>query len=237
KILRKKDDSVSTQHTNSLPKYKKVRETCQLAELQTPCEQPGQKWHCVEEITGKWRIQKCKGGSKDGSRKRVRSLRAPSSYDNREKVCDCEDPLHKPSRADRRSQRRFSSGGQRFRPRFVHTRPARSLSVEFEGHIYDIDLQADDQSGIRRRGISKRHYNSEDPEYDLGSDDGSEEMLADDTNAVGYPNSVKVTHKCYLLMNDSIHCEREIYQSSKAWKDHKSYVDQEVRCLICMFIS
>lgn len=82
-----------------------------------------------------------------------------------------------------------------YRPRFVHTRPARSLSVEFEGQIYDIDLQADDQSGIRRRGISKRHYNSEDPEYDLGSDDGSEEMLADDTNAVGYLNSVKVTHK------------------------------------------
>ncbi|XP_008394565.1 extracellular sulfatase Sulf-1 isoform X1 [Poecilia reticulata] len=231
KILRKKDDSMSTQQTNSLPKYKKVRETCQLAELQTPCEQPGQKWHCVEEMTGKWRIQKCKGGSKEGPRKRVRSLRPPSSYDNREKACDCEDPLYKPTRADRRSQRRFSSGGQRYRPRFVHTRPARSLSVEFEGQIYDIDLQADDQSGIRRRSISKRHYASEDPEYDLGSDDGSEEMLADDTNAVGYLNSVKVTHKCYILMNDSIHCEREIYQSSKAWKDHKSYVDQEIEAL------
>lgn len=67
--------------------------------------------------------------------------------------------------------------------------------MEFEGQIYDIDLQADDQSAVRRRVISKRHQNPEDPDFDLGSDDGSEEMLADDTNAVGYPNSVKVTHK------------------------------------------
>ncbi|XP_061568929.1 extracellular sulfatase Sulf-1 isoform X1 [Cololabis saira] len=232
KILRKKDDSVSNQHTNSLPKYKKVRETCQQAEFQTPCEQPGQRWHCVEEITGKWRIQKCKGGSKEGSRKRARSLKPRSSYNNRDKACDCEDALYKPSKAERRSQRQFSSSaGQRYRPRFVHTRSARSLSVEFEGQIYDVDLQADDTSAVRRRVISKRHYNPEDPDFDAGSDDGSEEMLADDTNAVGYPNSVKVTHKCYILMNDSVHCEREIYQSSRAWKDHKSYVDQEIEAL------
>ncbi|KAM7390538.1 hypothetical protein PAMA_008616 [Pampus argenteus] len=232
KILRKKDDSVNTQHTNSLPKYKKVKETCQQAEFQTPCEQPGQKWHCVEEITGKWRIQKCKGGSKEGSRKRARSLKPRSSYDNRERGCDCGDGLYRPSRTERRSHRQFSaSSGQRFRPRFVHTRPTRSLSVEFEGQIYDIDLQADDQSAVRPRVISKRHYNSEDPQFDLESDDGSQEMLADDTNAVGYPNSLKVTHKCYILTNDSVHCEREIYQSSRAWKDHKSYVDHEIEAL------
>ncbi|XP_054620962.1 extracellular sulfatase Sulf-1 isoform X2 [Dunckerocampus dactyliophorus] len=230
KILRKKDDSVSTQHTNSLPKYMKVKETCQQAEFQTPCEQPGQRWHCVEEITGKWRIQKCKGGSKEGPRKRARSLRSRSSYDAHERGCDCGDALFKPSRMERRSQR-SSSSGQRYRPRFVHTRPTRSLSVEFEGQIYDVDLQADDQSAVRHRAISKRHYPSEDLDFDSDADDGSEEMLADDTNAVGYPKSLKVTHKCYILMNDSVHCEREIYQSSRAWKDHKSYVDQEIEAL------
>ncbi|XP_076027414.1 extracellular sulfatase Sulf-1 isoform X1 [Genypterus blacodes] len=231
KILRKKDDSASTPHTNSLPKYKKVRETCQQAEFQTPCEQPGQKWHCVEEITGKWRIQKCKGGSKEGSRKRARSLKPRgSSFDTRQRGCDCGDALYKSSRAARRSRQFSSSSGQRYRPRFVHTRPTRSLSVEFEGQIYDIDLQADDQSAVRPRVITKRHH-STDEEPGFVADDGSEEMLADDTNAVGYPNSVKVTHKCYILMNDSVHCEREIYQSSRAWKDHKSYVDQEIEAL------
>uniref|UniRef100_A0A3Q3A1C6 Sulfatase 1 n=1 Tax=Kryptolebias marmoratus TaxID=37003 RepID=A0A3Q3A1C6_KRYMA len=229
KILRKKDDSISTQHTNSLPRHKMIKATCQQAEFPMSCEQPGQKWRCVEEISGKWRLQKCKSGSKDSSRKRTHSLKPRSSYDNREKECDCEDALYKPSKADRRSQRQ--SSGQRFRPRFVHTRPTRSLSVEFEGQIYDIDLQADDQSAIRRRIISKRHYSSDDSELNLGSDEGSEEMLADDTNTVGYPNSLKVTHKCYILMNDSVHCEREIYESSRAWKDHKSYVDQEIEQL------
>ncbi|XP_063729828.1 LOW QUALITY PROTEIN: extracellular sulfatase Sulf-1 [Eleginops maclovinus] len=226
KILRKKEDSVAPQHTNSLPKYKKVKETCQQAEFQTPCEQPGQKWHCVEEISGKWRIQKCKGGSKEGSRKRARSLKPRSSYDPREPGCDCGHALQKSSRPERRAQRQQS--GQRFRPRFVHTRQTRSLSVEFEGQIYDVDLQADDQMAVRRRSISKRHH--DDPEL-LPGLDGSEEMLADDTNAVGYLNSVKVTHKCYMLVNDSVHCEREIYQSPRAWKDHKSYVDQEIEVL------
>ncbi|XP_061122048.1 extracellular sulfatase Sulf-1 isoform X1 [Syngnathus typhle] len=245
KILRKKDDSASTQHTNSLPKYMKVKETCQQAEFQTPCQQPGQKWHCVEEMTGKWRIQKCKGGSKEGGSKeggskqggskegggskRARSLRPRSSYDTQERGCHCSDALYKASRLDRRSHRQ-TSPGQRYRPRFVHTRAARSLSVEFEGQIYDVDLQADDRSAVRRRALTKRQHAPED-ETDSGSDDGSEEMLADDTNAVGYPKSLKVTHKCYILMNDSVHCEREIYQSSRAWKDHKSYVDQEIEAL------
>ncbi|KAK6293268.1 hypothetical protein J4Q44_G00367690 [Coregonus suidteri] len=240
KLLRKKEDrggSSTTQNTNSLPKYKKVKEVCQQAEFQTPCQQPGQKWHCVEEITGKWRIQKCKGGRL----KEAPSLRPLSSYDSREmEPCDC--GPDRPGRAH--LQFPPSSGEPGYRPR---TRPTRSLSVEFEGQIYDSDLAADAQSAMQRRVIRKRHYEQEDPEFSLESDDRSEEMLADDTNAVVYPNSVKVTHKCYFLMNDTVlpcpsprcyflmndtvHCEREIYSSSRAWKDHKSYVDQEIEAL------
>uniref|UniRef100_A0A8B9LXA8 Sulfatase 1 n=1 Tax=Astyanax mexicanus TaxID=7994 RepID=A0A8B9LXA8_ASTMX len=237
KILRKKEDSTGSMtppNTNSLPKYKKVKEACQQAELQTACEQPGQKWHCVVDITGKWRMQKCKGSLKATSRKRARSLRL-RSYDSREKECRCGERGYKPSKAERREHRHASQGSsQRYRPRFVHTRPARSLSVEFEGEIYAVDLQADDRAATEPRPISKRHYEPEesfDPDFGLESDDGSEEMLADDTNAVGYPSSLKVTHKCYILLNDTVHCEREIYQSSKAWKDHKSFVDQEIELL------
>ncbi|KAF5903578.1 extracellular sulfatase Sulf-1 isoform X1, partial [Clarias magur] len=237
KILRKKEEttsSVSTAHTNSLPKYKKVKETCQQAEFQTPCEQPGQKWHCVVDVTGKWRLQKCKGSLKAASRKRTRSLRM-RSYSGRGKECHCDDRAYKSTKSERQAHRHLSQSSRpRYRPRFVHTRHARSLSVEFEGEIYAVDLQEDDRLATEPRPISKPHYEPEtsiDPDFNLESDDASEEMLADDTNAVGYPNSLKVTHKCFILLNDSVRCEREIYQSSKAWKDHKSFVDQEIELL------
>ena len=76
--------------------------------------------------------------------------------------------------------------------------------MEFEGQIYDVDLAADDQSAVQRRVIRKRHYEQEDPEFALESVDRSEEMLADDTNAVGYPNSVKVTHKYDIVPTEGI---------------------------------
>uniref|UniRef100_A0A8C1G1L4 Sulfatase 1 n=1 Tax=Cyprinus carpio TaxID=7962 RepID=A0A8C1G1L4_CYPCA len=228
KILRKKDDSegnLNTQHSNSLPKYKKLKEVCQQAEYQTPCEQPGQKWHCVEEVSGRWRLQKCKGSLKEGSKKRARSLHS-RSYDSREKDCHCGDRPYKSAKAARRTQRQFAHSSN----------PSKyiSLSVEFEGEIYDVDLQADDKTPLEPRPVSKRHHEPEgglDSDFGLESDDGSEEMQSDDTNAVGYPNSLKVTHKCFILMNDTVHCEREIYQSSRAWKDHKNFVDQEIELL------
>ncbi|KAI4786370.1 hypothetical protein KUCAC02_037163 [Chaenocephalus aceratus] len=230
KILRKKEDSATPQNTNSPPEVQEGDGDVSAGVSSDALPAAGTEVALRGGDLGEVEDPEVQRRVEGGLQEEVRSLK-PSF---REPACDCGDALIKSSRPERRAHR--------FRPRFVHTRQTRSLSVEFEGQIYDVDLQADDQTAVRRRSISKRHYDNDPDDPDdphdlemLPGSDGSEEMLSDDTNAVGYMTSVKVTHKrtvwCYMLMNDSVHCEREIYQSPRAWKDHKSYVDQEIEAL------
>lgn len=35
--------------------------------------------------------------------------------------------------------------------------------------------------------------------------------------------------RCYILENDTVQCDLDLYKSLQAWKDHKLHIDHEVR--------
>ncbi|XP_068093577.1 extracellular sulfatase Sulf-1 isoform X2 [Hyperolius riggenbachi] len=252
KFIRKKEEtSKSAPQSNHLPKYERVKELCQQARYQTACEQPGQKWQCIEDVSGKLRIHKCKASMDVVSlKKRTRSINS-RAYGSKHKDCVCPDTDdYRPNRNPRKKQRIYlrPPNGKKFSPRFVHTRVTRSLAVEFEGEVYDIDLEdVENMEAPRTKVITKRHYTSEEEagedneEFEDDEEEEEEEafsspneedvMLADGVVGISPSSSVKVTHKCYILANDTVHCERELYHSSRAWKDHKAYIDKEIEAL------
>ncbi|GCC38121.1 hypothetical protein chiPu_0016632 [Chiloscyllium punctatum] len=231
KLLRKKEEGAGdAQQTNYLPKYERVKEVCQQAKYQTACEQPGQKWQCVEDASGKLRLHKCKGTTKmPAGSKKSKSLRT-QTYSSKD--CECSESSYRMSPSERRNQRQFLRihTTHKFKPRFIHTRPIRSVSVELEGEIYDIDLEIKELKSLVPKNMSAAYPREEGPaeEGDENKDVIAEGGRKADESLL---DSVKVTHKCFILANDTVHCEKELYQSARAWKDHKSYIDKEIEAL------
>ncbi|XP_044296299.1 extracellular sulfatase Sulf-2 isoform X2 [Varanus komodoensis] len=233
KLLHKREnEKMDAQEENFLPKYQRVKDLCQRAEYQTACEQLGQKWQCVEDASGKLKLHKCKGMASltaAGSSKAISNL-LPKYYSQNSEDCNCEENEYKLSPVGRR-KKLFSK--KKYKASYIRSRTIRSVSVEFNGEVYNLDLE-DGYQPVLPRNITNKH------KYDKGAEGGEDDE--DDKDVGEYsgtgsvlenpaPNLIKVTHRCYILENDTVQCDTDLYKSLQAWKDHKLHIDHEIETL------
>uniref|UniRef100_A0A8C7EN88 Arylsulfatase n=1 Tax=Neovison vison TaxID=452646 RepID=A0A8C7EN88_NEOVI len=220
KLLHKRDnDKVDAQEENFLPKYQRVKDLCQRAEYQTACEQLGQKWQCVEDASGKLKLHKCKGPARLGGG--ALSNLVPKYYAPGGEACACDVGDYKLSLAGRR-KKLFK---KKYKTSYARNRSIRSVAIEEDGGAHRTGL--DDTS--QPRNLSKRHWPGapEDPDDKDGGDFSGTGGLPD----YSAPNPIKVTHRCYILENDTVQCDLDLYKSLQAWKDHKLHIDHEIETL------
>ncbi|NWW37668.1 SULF2 sulfatase, partial [Panurus biarmicus] len=230
KLLHKREnEKVDAQEENFLPKYQRVKDLCQRAEYQTACEQLGQKWQCVEDASGKLKLHKCKGVANlaAASKGKGTSNILPKYYNRNNEDCNCEENEYKLGHL-RQRKKLFSK--KKFKPSYVRNRSVRSVSVELDGAAYSLALE-DGYQPILPRNITKQHkvqgavfYEEEDRDMGEYSGTGS---IAEYTA----PNLIKVTNRCYILENDTVQCDTDLYRSLQAWKDHKLHIDHEIETL------
>uniref|UniRef100_H3AIA9 Extracellular sulfatase n=1 Tax=Latimeria chalumnae TaxID=7897 RepID=H3AIA9_LATCH len=230
KLMHKRDtEQVAAQEENFLPKYQRVKDLCQRAEYQTPCEQLGQqKWQCVEDASGKLRLHKCKGmlNLAASSRKGLSSLKS-KYYSRTTGNCDCEDEF----RMSHMGRRKKFYSKKKYKTSYVRNRSSRSVITDLNGEVYKLNLE-DGYQPVLTRNFTKRHYMTEkdvkeDDEKDIEEYSGT----GGTTNELIIPSSIKVTHRCYILANDTVQCDTDLYKSLQAWKDHKLHIDHEIETL------
>ncbi|XP_030633346.1 extracellular sulfatase Sulf-2a [Chanos chanos] len=231
KPLHKLVDGKEVAQENFLPKHQRVRDLCQRAEYQTACEQPGQKWQCIEDSSGMLRLFKCKGLAGLYA-PRAQALMASGSTQpyrpgSHPGMCDCE-PTLPVKRKRLLAKRKLKSGKNVSRNRL-----ARSVPLLPDANVYALDLE----EGYRPIGLK----NGSRPVSRKQGDDGEEEYSGmgatatrsndDLSNNLSPLTALKVTYRCSILMNDTVSCDGGLYRSLQAWKDHKLHIEHEIETL------
>ncbi|XP_037335401.2 extracellular sulfatase Sulf-2 isoform X1 [Pungitius pungitius] len=208
-----------SQEENFLPKYQRVKDLCQRAEYQTSCQQSGQKWRCVEDAMGKFRLFKCKheGGGTKGVASRQRPMSVKSQLYRRDANvgCDCD-------------------------PR--NLRPPNLRPFNKKPFFYKKKVKALKSYSRNRYSRSVAMANSYPGNHSLGggakwprpTGNGSEDEfsgMGGATEGMATPTSHKVTHRCSILPNTTVKCDTGVYQTLQAWKDHKLHIDHEIETL------
>uniref|UniRef100_A0A8C2V637 Extracellular sulfatase n=2 Tax=Chinchilla lanigera TaxID=34839 RepID=A0A8C2V637_CHILA len=222
KLLHKRESGkVDAQEENFLPKFQRVKDLCQRAEYQTACEQLGQKWQCVEDASGKLKLHKCKGLVRPSSSGRALSNLVPKYYGQGSEACACDRSEYKLGLVGRR-KKLFK---KKYKASYARNRSIRSVAVQVDGKVYHLGLDAAPPT----RNLTKRHWQGalEDQEDKDGGGFSGTGGLPD----YSAPNPIKVTHRCYILENDTVQCDLDLYKSLQAWKDHKLHIDHEIETL------
>ncbi|GAA6104230.1 extracellular sulfatase Sulf-2b isoform X3 [Tachysurus ichikawai] len=186
------------QEENYLPKYQRVKDLCQRAEYQTPCEQIGQPYETEAENN------------------QEKLARAPS--------CKMKSTQLKLFINEAFNKENLASYEIKTLKSYPRNRYARSISVEIDGDLYAVDLDGEYRP-VRSRNLSHAH---QEEEVFSGMGPTAEPQTS---NSLALPSSIKVTHRCSILANDTVKCDVGLYKSLQAWKDHKLHIDHEIETL------
>ncbi|KAM8863544.1 extracellular sulfatase Sulf-2-like isoform 3-T23 [Spinachia spinachia] len=206
-----------SQEENSLPKYQRVKDLCQRAEYQTPCQQSGQKWRCVEDATGKLRLFKCKheGGGANVVAGRQPPISVKSQLYRRDAKggCDCDSRNLRPPRPFNKKP-------------FFYKKKVKALKSYSRNRYSRSVAMTNSDSGNHTLGGGA--------EWPQPTGNGTEDEfsgMGGATVGVATPTSHKVTHRCSILPNTTVKCDTGVYQTLQAWKDHKLHIDHEIETL------
>ncbi|TNM88419.1 hypothetical protein fugu_004673 [Takifugu bimaculatus] len=239
-LHKRADGKEVSQEENFLPKYQRVKDLCQRAEYQTSCQQPGQKWQCVEDSTGKLRLYKCKGMAglyaprMQALMARGASQPSAAAADSSDS-CNCGNWGLKKTAVLKRKKMSTKKGSSvssysEMKPSKAVSRKrwARSVSFELGGDLYAVDLEEGYRPLSSSNSSWARFKNDEDNDEFSGM---GVTARPTNNNRLTPPAALKVTYRCSILMNDTVKCDGGLYKSLQAWKDHKLHIEHEIETL------